>query len=95
MDIDKKATSPEVDDKTSVFEGRIEQDAVGKVKPESLAHLSDEDIAIRSRKLTRKMDLFSEPHFPCRRLPPVFQHFAPSRVVPNNQLIRARLLVPF
>lgn len=58
MDIDKKVAS--IDDRKSVVEGQVEQDAVNKIKPESLAHLSDDEIALRSQKLTRKMDLFSE-----------------------------------
>lgn len=63
MDFDKKAAS--IDDRKSVVEGQVEQDAVNKIKPESLAHLSDDEIALRSQKLTRKVDLFSEhPFFP-------------------------------
>lgn len=58
MDLDKKAAS--LDDRKSVVEGQVEQDAVNRLKPESLAHLTDDEIAIRSRKLTRKMDLSSE-----------------------------------
>lgn len=58
MDVDKKAT--DIEDRTSVLVGHVDQDAAGKVRPESLAHLSDDEMAARSRQLTRKMDLFSE-----------------------------------
>lgn len=59
MDIDKKVS--DIEDKTSVLEGRIEHDAVDKARPASLAHLSDNEMDARSRKLTRKVDVFSEP----------------------------------
>lgn len=65
MDIDKKTLAPDVEDRSSVCEGKIDDHSpASKPRPESLRGLGAQDIEVRARKLVRKMDLFSQCHFP-------------------------------
>ncbi|KAF3762023.1 MFS general substrate transporter [Cryphonectria parasitica EP155] len=62
MDIDKKPVSHDNEDHMSVREGQYDdQNAASKVKPDSLRDLENQEIAIRTKKLVRKMDLFILP----------------------------------
>lgn len=60
MDISKEAAISGKEDSSSTAEGQVGIFA-GRVLPESLVHLSEDDIARLNKKLVRKIDLFILP----------------------------------
>lgn len=62
MDLDKKPTSNEAGDKLSITEGQgFDFPAADLRKPDSLKHLTNDELAQMNKKLVRKIDMYILP----------------------------------